>query len=85
MKKKKLHKVMTIHYNKKRGFFIEAGRVENATHHDNYYFMINGNITSDCWEIRKDEALSLITCLSAALNEKTFEYTDLSEKGGDAQ
>jgi len=63
----------------KKGNFIEAGFVKNPTYKDDIYFIVNGRLTNDLWYLRKDEALMLIMCLSAALN-KRITGLDLSKK-----
>jgi len=76
MKKKKIyHKVLRIE-SRKKGHFIEAGTIENPNEYgDDIYFMISGTTTKNCWELRTDEALALISILSLAVNNKITGLT----------
>ena len=69
-RKQILNKVLRIVGRGKKAGFIEAGWVTNPIHKDEIYFMIDGKFVQECWKLRKDEALILIMCLSAALNKK---------------
>ena len=72
--KKIYHKVLRIEG--KKNHFIEAGIIENPNKYgDDIYFVINGTTTNNCWELRADEALALISILSLAVNNKITGLT----------
>ena len=73
------HKVLRIEGRKNH--FIEAGTIENPNKYgDDIYFMISGTTTKNCWELRTDETLALISILSLAVNNKITGLTFQKKK-----